>query len=126
MAHCAITSCCIILILRGDAVWGQTTTGRSQDVMLNIAIPEQIFAPPKQASTLDREPIPKVPSTTSRGGFSIPQAHYKSWSLFLISSPEWLLRQTNEKMSALYKQFRIFGSAMALDDEDLRPLWDSL
>jgi hypothetical protein len=42
----------------------------------------------------------------------IPQEGYKSWSLFLISSPEWLLGQSKEKLGELYEQFQIFGNAI--------------
>jgi hypothetical protein len=56
------------------------------------------------------ESYPK--GTSSSPPDPIPQSGYKSWSLFLISSPEWLLGQTKEKLSALYEQFQIFGNAI--------------
>jgi hypothetical protein len=42
----------------------------------------------------------------------IPQKDYKSWSLFLISSPEWLLSQSKEQLKALHDKFQVFGNAI--------------
>jgi hypothetical protein len=49
-------------------------------------------------------------------GEAIPQERYKSWSLFLISNPEWLLDQSNDKLNALYTQFNVFGDAIGPDN----------
>jgi hypothetical protein len=48
---------------------------------------------------------------------AIPQGRYKSWSLFLISNPEWLLQQSDDRLKALYNQFVAFGKAIG--DENL-------
>jgi len=34
---------------------------------------------------------------------------YKSWTLFLVCSPEWLLPQNKDRLTDLYHQFRAFG-----------------
>lgn len=44
----------------------------------------------------------------------IPRA-YKSWSLFLVSNPEWLLDQKADQLQQLYRQFRAFGEAIGHD-----------
>jgi hypothetical protein len=49
-------------------------------------------------------------------GDPIPRNDYKTWSLFLITNPEWLLEQSNDKLSTLYKQFNIFGNAIGPDN----------
>jgi hypothetical protein len=46
----------------------------------------------------------------------IPNQPYKSWSLFLISNPEWLLDQGNEKLRALFEQYEVFGKAIGPDN----------
>jgi len=50
------------------------------------------------------------------GNDPIPRENYKSWSLFLISSPEWLLRQSDDKLHQLYENFRVFGNAIGSDN----------
>lgn len=49
-------------------------------------------------------------------GEPIPQKGYKSWSLFLITNPEWLMDQSNDKLTALYQQFNAFGDAIGTDN----------
>ena len=44
-------------------------------------------------------------------GESIPK-NYKSWSLFVICNPDWLLAENEPKLSALYQRFRSFGRAI--------------
>ena len=42
----------------------------------------------------------------------IPELHYKSWSLFLISDADWILAEKNEKIKELYEQFERFGDVI--------------
>jgi hypothetical protein len=122
MAHCAMISCGIILALGGGAVHGASPLV-GKPVPIHPVQPIPALPSPGQ-------PIPQLPSTLAplapeaipnqfpnQRVSSILQVGYKSWSLFLISSPEWLLRQTKEKMNALYEQFGIFGNAIG--DENL-------
>ncbi len=37
---------------------------------------------------------------------------FKSWSLFLVSNPEWLLPENNEKLEELHVRFKAFGAAI--------------
>jgi hypothetical protein len=37
---------------------------------------------------------------------------YKSWSLFLICNPEWLLPQNKDRVTDLYYRFRAFGETI--------------
>lgn len=46
---------------------------------------------------------------------TIPKEHYKSWSLFLISNPEWILPESEEKIRELYYRFKAFGDAIGPD-----------
>jgi hypothetical protein len=45
----------------------------------------------------------------------IPEMHYKSWSLFLISDADWILAEKNEKIKELYEQFKYFGEVIGRD-----------
>lgn len=45
----------------------------------------------------------------------IPKRSYKSWSLFLISNPDWLLPESNKKIKELYDEFLAFGKAIGND-----------
>ena len=45
----------------------------------------------------------------------IPKKFYKSWSLFLITSPEWVLPESNDKLKNLYDVFQAFGRAIGPD-----------
>lgn len=42
----------------------------------------------------------------------IPEGWYKSWSLFLISDPDWILAERNEPLKELYEQFKRFGDVI--------------
>ena len=42
----------------------------------------------------------------------IPQSPYRTWSLFLINNPQWLVTESNEKIKSLYDQFEAFGEAI--------------
>ena len=37
---------------------------------------------------------------------------YKTWSLFLINNPEWILPEKNENLDLLFEQFKAFGDAI--------------
>jgi hypothetical protein len=41
----------------------------------------------------------------------IPEG-YKTWSLFLINNPEWILPQKEENLNNLFEQFKAFGDAI--------------
>jgi hypothetical protein len=43
------------------------------------------------------------------GGRPIPDAGFKSWSLFLVCNPEWLTRSKKADLDSLHEQFRSFG-----------------
>jgi hypothetical protein len=51
-------------------------------------------------------PEPKAP---------IPKESYKSWSLFLINNPKWLLAESGDNLKKLYDQFQAFGQAIGPD-----------
>ena len=53
---------------------------------------------PKQGRSQPHEPIPQNP--------------YRTWSLFLINNPQWLVTESNEKVKSLYDQFEAFGEAI--------------
>lgn len=44
-------------------------------------------------------------------GEPIPK-NYKTWSLFVICNPEWLMADNEPKLSGLYQRFRSFGQAI--------------
>ena len=45
----------------------------------------------------------------------IPKEPYKSWSLFLINNPQWVVAESNDKVRKLYDQFEAFGRAIGRD-----------
>jgi hypothetical protein len=49
---------------------------------------------------------PKVP---------IPK-DYKTWSLFLVNNPQWVVAESNDKVKKLYDQFQAFGRAIGPDN----------
>jgi hypothetical protein len=49
---------------------------------------------------------PKVP---------IPKG-YKTWSLFLVNNPHWVVAESNDKVKKLYDQFQAFGRAIGRDN----------
>src|SRR5215510_10002830 len=53
-------------------------------------------------------------SSLNTSGEPIPQS-YKSWSLFLVNNPQWLVSESNEKIKKLYNQFEAFGRAIGDD-----------
>ena len=42
----------------------------------------------------------------------IPSSPYKTWSLFLINNPQWLVAESQGKIRQLYDQFEAFGKAI--------------
>jgi hypothetical protein len=42
----------------------------------------------------------------------IPKDPYKTWSLFLINNPQWVVAESNDKVRKLYDQFEAFGKAI--------------
>lgn len=60
------------------------------------------------ASAQDIAPLytPKTP---------IPRGQYKTWSLFLVNNPQWLVAESNDKLKKLYDQFQAFGRAIGPD-----------
>lgn len=42
----------------------------------------------------------------------IPRSPYKTWSLFLINNPQWLVTESKEKIRKLYDQFEAFGKVI--------------
>jgi hypothetical protein len=45
----------------------------------------------------------------------IPKNHFKTWSLFLISNPEWVLPESESKIKKLYQRYKVFGNAIGPD-----------
>ena len=41
----------------------------------------------------------------------IPE-HYKSWSLFLVCNPAWVVPEGESNLESLYTRFRAFGQAL--------------
>jgi hypothetical protein len=46
----------------------------------------------------------------------VPELQYKTWSLFLVPNPDWLLEQSDAKLGTLYRQFQAFGKAIGQDN----------
>ena len=46
---------------------------------------------------------------------AIPEDSYKSWSLFLVNNPQWVVAESNRKLKSLYDQFQAFGRAIGRD-----------
>jgi len=40
---------------------------------------------------------------------------YKTWSVFLINNPQWVVAESNDKVKKLYDQFEAFGRAIGPD-----------
>jgi len=45
----------------------------------------------------------------------IPKGSYKSWSLFLVNNPQWVVAESNQKIMELYDRFQAFGRAIGRD-----------
>ena len=55
---------------------------------------------------------------------------YKTWSVFLVCNPEWLLPENGRLLADLYQQFKAFGSAIGPDHLAVwfwkrRPRWNT-
>lgn len=65
------------------------------------------------------EAIPRVVSpgapASVRPTEAIPR-EFKSWSLFLVCGPGWILRNKDEGVSELYQDFETFGAAIGPDN----------
>src|ERR1035437_5100893 len=46
----------------------------------------------------------------------IPKSSYETWSLFLVNNPQWLVPESNKKITNLYDQFEAFGRAIGPRD----------
>jgi len=68
---------------------------------LGVSIATALFAPDRKVLSTPVEPIPESP--------------YKTWSLFLINNPQWVLAESNEKIKRLYDEFEAFGKAIGPD-----------
>jgi hypothetical protein len=42
----------------------------------------------------------------------IPKDSFKTWSLFLINNPQWVVAESDDKVKKLYDQFEAFGKAI--------------
>jgi hypothetical protein len=42
--------------------------------------------------------------------------NYKTWSLFLVNNPQWVVAESNDKIRKLYDQFQAFGRAIGRDN----------
>jgi hypothetical protein len=74
------------------------------------------FNCPAQDTAEPKSPDQPVPRRYKTPNDPVPQATYKSWSLFLVANPDWLLEQSNAKLASLYDQFNAFGSAIGRDN----------
>jgi hypothetical protein len=41
---------------------------------------------------------------------------YRTWSLFLVNNPQWVVAESNDKVKKLYDQFQAFGRAIGRDN----------
>jgi hypothetical protein len=72
--------------------------------LLAICIPLVVLSSPYTTGQALWEPGVK--------GEPIPKEGYRSWSLFLVCNPTWLLPENQEMVLNLYRQFKAFGSAI--------------
>jgi len=66
-------------------------------------------------SILCSQALPQAVEALVTPNSPIPEQHYKSWSLFLISDADWILAEKNEKIKELYEQFKYFGDVIGRD-----------
>ena len=66
-------------------------------------------------SILYTRALPQAAEALITPNSPIPEQHYKSWSLFLISDADWILAEKNEKIKELYEQFKYFGDVIGRD-----------
>src|SRR5882672_4826201 len=64
------------------------------------------FAPMVQAQAIATLYTPRA---------EIPKGAYKTWVLFLVNNPEWVLPENGERVKSLYDQFEAFGKAVGPD-----------
>jgi hypothetical protein len=50
------------------------------------------------------------------GGNTEPKDHYKSWSLFLVCNPSWIVANGDEGFGKLFHAFTAFGKAIGQDN----------
>jgi len=60
---------------------------------------------PAPASLPPKVPIPEREVPVAEKGF-------KTWSIFLVTNQQWLLRETSDRLERLYENFTIFGDAI--------------
>ncbi len=65
--------------------------------------------------TLGREVNGQEAESLGSPNVPIPEDSYRSWSLFLISNPEWILPGSNDNLMDLYEIFEAFGRAIGPD-----------
>jgi hypothetical protein len=63
---------------------------------------------PLQAIAPLYTPRAEIPQRSSQGT-------YKSWSVFLINNPEWVVAENAERLKQLYDQFQAFGKSIGPD-----------
>jgi hypothetical protein len=59
----------------------------------------------KPASLYPKVRIPQREAPVAEKGF-------KTWSIFLVTNQQWLLRETSDRLERLYENFTIFGDAI--------------
>jgi hypothetical protein len=47
---------------------------------------------------------------------AIPKDHYKSWSLFLVCNPGWILANGDDGIGKLFRAYMAFGKAIGPDN----------
>lgn len=72
-----------------------------------------MFAPRAITDAHPLEKIPRLIPPEADGVMGV----YKTWSIFLICSPGWLLRNKDEGVRKLYREFQIFGAAIGSKDD---------
>src|SRR5262249_40858281 len=68
-----------------------------------VPIPDELAQMP--APLPPKVPIPEREVPVAKMGF-------KTWSIFLITNQQWLLRETSGRLERLYENFTIFGNAI--------------
>jgi hypothetical protein len=78
----------------------------------------QAPAPLRQTEPIPRAPkaVPDPAQPALVGPTEVIPRRYKSWSLFLICGPGWILRNKDEGVSRLYQEFEAFGDAIGRDN----------
>jgi hypothetical protein len=71
-----------------------------------------LYAPSHAAPTLDDKDWSPVAAAKPVSTNSDIPADFKSWSLFLICNPAWILESGDQGIEALHKQFLAFGHSI--------------